>query len=296
MEYIILGNDGKEYGPLDADTLQRWVENGRVSRDTQVRNSLMRKWNPAGSLDILQESFKIFQENEKAEAGVAGKLKGALFGQKQEKGAKKKDLNTAFKQKYVPNPASVTQRIGSFVFDTLILAFVGVVLFVIMNIYTGTLGLGDFSSGTSSLTEEKALVKEEGATVGETDNKNAVEESIDSLQGGCSNVPEDVKANVPKLKNVFYKFFIIFLAIVLFYYGIGLGLFAQTLGMRYWGIFLVKGYNDEAFALRGFAFALGMFVFGILSPIIVLLNPQHRSIHGYLTGTRLIRIAAKPKV
>ena len=298
MEYIVLGKDGKEYGPVDADTLQLWVEHGRVLKDTQVRNALMKKWNPAGSIDILQEAFKVYHENEQAEAGISGKLKGALFGQKQEKEPKKEEVNTAFKQKYIPNPASVTQRIGAFIFDSIILASVGIVLFIMMNIYAGTLGLGNFSLPKSSSAEENVAMKVDGVAMENVDDKSGVEESFDLLaeEGAYSDVPADVKANIPKLKNVFYKFFAIFVAIVLLYYGIGLGLFAQTLGMHYWGIFLVKDYNDEAFAARGFAFALAMFALGILSPVFVLLNPQHRSIHGYITGTRLIRIAAKPKV
>ena len=57
MEYIVLGQDDNEYGPVDADTLKKWVEHGRVFRDTQVRNSLMKKWTEAGTLDFLEEAF-----------------------------------------------------------------------------------------------------------------------------------------------------------------------------------------------------------------------------------------------
>ena len=305
MEYIVLGKDGKEYGPVDADTLQLWVEHGRVSKDTQVRNSLMKKWNTAGSIDILEEAFKVYQQNEKAEEGISGKLKGVLFGQKQqEEEPVEKEVRTAFKQKHIPNPASVIQRIGAFVFDSLILGSFGVALFVFMNIYTGTLGLGDFSFGLPPSVEEGEInmdvVNSTGDETiakvdGEADSLESIEASVEPPGGASFVVSKDVKANIPKLKNVFYKFFAIFVAVVLLYYGIGLGLFAKTLGMHYWGIFLVKGYNDEAFAARAFAFVLAMLAVGIVSPIVVLLNPQHRSIHGYLTGTRLIRVAAKPK-
>ena len=318
MEYIVLGKDGQEYGPVDADTLKVWVEHGRVFKDTQVRNALMKKWNPASSIDILEEAFAVYQQNEKAEEGVGGKLKGMLFGQKnQDKVVEEKEVRTAFKQKHLPNPASVTQRMGAFLFDSLILAAFGIVLFIIMNIYAGTLGLGDFSYGLSAPLEGEdgglsetadvsdASVDQSGEDVdqnstekidGEGNSEESGEEALEPPGGAPFVVSEEVKANIPKLKNVFYKFFAIFVAVVLLYYGIGLGLFAQTLGMHYWGIFLVKGYNDEAFAARAFAFVLAMFAVGIVSPIVVLLNPQHRSIHGYLTGTRLIRIAAKPKV
>jgi len=316
MEYIVLGKDGKEYGPVDPETLKKWVEHGRVLKDTQVRNALMKKWNEAGKLDLLEESFAIHQQNEKAEEGVSGKLMGMLgFGKNQEDEPEEKEVRTAFIQKYVPNPASAGQRIGAFIFDSLIIISFGIVLFIVMNISTGTLGLGDFSLGQSALTADNSQIDNtddindsdteninkdsaEDETTADSADTDITEEEIDSEAVELDvpfTVSEEVKANVPRLNNSFYNYFAIFAAGVLLYYGIALGLFAQTYGMHYWGIIIVKGYNDEAFPARTFAFTIAMFAIGIITPIIVLLNPQHRSIHGYLTGTRLIRVAAKPK-
>jgi uncharacterized RDD family membrane protein YckC len=315
MKYIVLGKDGKEYGPVDPDTLKKWVEHGRVFKDTQVRNALMKKWNEAGTLDLLQESFAVQQQNEEAEEGVSDKLLGILgFGKANNEEPEEIEVKTAFKQKYVPNPATPGQRIGAFIFDAVICLAFGIILFIIMNISTGTLGLGDFSLGQSTeianTSESDTIPSPESSKnedISDTDKDNNNPESITSANSEASDttnqpnfsdtftVPEEVKANVPKLNSSFYHYFAIFVAGILLYYGIGLGLFAQTLGMHYWGILIVKGYNDEAFPARTFAFTIGMFAIGIITPIVVLLNPQHRSIHGYLTGTRLIRIAAKPK-
>ena len=319
MEYIVLGKDGKEYGPVDADTLQVWVEHGRVFKDTQIRNSLMKKWNEAGTLDILEDAFSVHQENEKAEEGVGDKVKGMLFGKKQNEPKKEEEVRTAFKQKYIPNPAGVGQRMGAFLFDALILATFGLILFIVMNIYTGTFGLGDFSYGPPPAVDEFDSVDDEvtdpaetevdetkknvdekitGTVVGETDSEGdeALAEEEAAPEDELFVLSDEAKSNAAQLNNTFYKFFTIFVIVTLLYYGVALGLFAKTLGMHYWGIFIVKGYSDEAFAGRSFAFVVAMFAIGIVTPIVVLLNPQHRSIHGYLTGTRLIRIAAKPKV
>ena len=35
--YKILGGDGKEYGPISADTLRQWVSEGRANAQTQVQ-------------------------------------------------------------------------------------------------------------------------------------------------------------------------------------------------------------------------------------------------------------------
>ena len=34
--YRILGGDGKQYGPVDADTLRQWIADGRANAQTQV--------------------------------------------------------------------------------------------------------------------------------------------------------------------------------------------------------------------------------------------------------------------
>ena len=38
MRYHVLGGDGKQYGPIDIETLRRWADEGRVLPDTQVRD------------------------------------------------------------------------------------------------------------------------------------------------------------------------------------------------------------------------------------------------------------------
>ncbi|MBI1333819.1 MAG: hypothetical protein GC165_13175 [Armatimonadetes bacterium] len=37
-QYIVRSPDGREYGPVDLVTLQQWVQQGRVTHDTKVRN------------------------------------------------------------------------------------------------------------------------------------------------------------------------------------------------------------------------------------------------------------------
>ena len=98
-----------------------------------------------------------------------------------------------------------------------------------------------------------------------------------------------------QLKNSVGFYLTIFVMGVFLYYGISLGVVAQTYGMWFWGIIIVKGYDNECLPARAFLFTVAMFAIGIVTPLVVLLNPQGRSLHGYLTGTRLIRVAAKPK-
>ena len=48
--YRILGGDGKQYGPVDADTLRQWIADGRANAQTQVFAEGGTAWVPLGSL------------------------------------------------------------------------------------------------------------------------------------------------------------------------------------------------------------------------------------------------------
>ncbi len=307
MEYIVLSkDDNKEYGPVDADTLRKWVEHGRVFKDTQVRNSLMKKWNEAGTMDILDGAFDVQDVHEEDEEGVGGKLMGMFGLKKEHEVTQERDIKTAFKQKYLPFPASAGQRVGAFAIDAFLIACFAFVLFLFMNWTSGTFGLGDFSLGTSDATEE---VIDESSDEIPTDT--AVEENVadtkikdeddeeEKIEKEKIETPffvtEETQINAAGLNQSFKNYFTFFVTVVMLYYGIGLGLFAQTGGMWFWGIIIVKGYDKAVFPARAFAFTIAMFVVGIVTPVVVLLNPKRRSLQGYLTGTRLIRVAAKSK-
>lgn len=97
------------------------------------------------------------------------------------------------------------------------------------------------------------------------------------------------------IQSVFNKLFFVWILVVLLYFGLGLGLYAQTLGMWFWGIFIAKTDMEEVFLLRAFAFVLLMLTTCILMPAFVFLNPKKRALHDIITNTMIIRIAGKPK-
>ena len=299
MEYIVLGEDDKEYGPVDGETLKKWVEHGRVFKDTQIRNALMKKWNEAGTLDFLEEAFDLQEVHEEEEEGVGGKLKDML-GLKQEHDITPEgDVKTAFKYTFIPNPASVGQRIGAFAVDSLVMACLAILLFLMMNSSAGTMGLGESSPDADFVSEESIEEGEEGAdTTAKTvtdDDGTVVEEDSEGMTADPYQPFVPTKQQIDQLNNSFGSYFFIFMTGVFLYYGIGLGVFAQTYGMWFWGIIIVKGYDYECFPARALAYTVAMFAIGITTPIVVAVNPLQRSLQGYLTGTRLIRVAAKPK-
>jgi len=48
--YKILGGDGKEYGPVSAETLQQWIREGRANAQTQVLPEGESGWKPLGQV------------------------------------------------------------------------------------------------------------------------------------------------------------------------------------------------------------------------------------------------------
>lgn len=55
--YKILGGDGKEYGPVSAETLQQWVNEGRANAQTQVQAEGGTGWTAMGQLPEFATLF-----------------------------------------------------------------------------------------------------------------------------------------------------------------------------------------------------------------------------------------------
>ena len=325
MKYIVLGKDGKEYGPVDAETLEKWVEHGRVFKDSKVRNALMMKWNDAGKLDFLADAFKLQEQHEEEESSsITGKIMGFIAGaQEKHEVQQDEDKRTAFRQKYTPKPAGVFQRIGSFAIDTVIIGAFGLILFFVMVISTGTwitVETTDGLASIASLAEKKEFAPLEGREgevieIVDLDTLKEAEKSgaqpapsatpMPTARPAAQQTPDAVQDTEPtprkqfpppyQLRRKFNALFTLFAFSVFLYYGISLGIYAQTVGMWYFGLIIVRGHDSEALPARTFAYALLSLVFAPITPFVVLLNPAHRSIQGYLTGTRLISITAKAK-
>ncbi len=71
-----------------------------------------------------------------------------------------------------------------------------------------------------------------------------------------------------------------------FYYSISLSVYAQTIGMYYWGIFLARKDLEEAYFLRCFFYT---YLWMITFPLLIICFPFFkRNLAELLTGTRVI--------
>ena len=99
--------------------------------------------------------------------------------------------------------------------------------------------------------------------------------------------------NVADFRNAITIGSLIMVLIILLYYTLCIGYFAQTFGMWFWGLFVARPGKDtrEAYFFRAFLFALFMIPFGLLMPIFVFICGC--GIHDLLAGVRVYHIAGK---
>ena len=237
MNYIV-EVEGKEYGPIDQETLVKWIENGRVFQDTKVRNALIKKWCEAGTLAALQGAFAA-QEAKYEKPGALGGLLKSIAPTEAGK-AKKEAEGTAFKYRYLPGPAPFSLRLAAFAFDAVLMLLFALFCF-----------------------------------------------------GFCVVVAKSTGA----ANAAFYLMFFAFVCGLLAYFSVGVGVFAQTFGMWFWGL-MVSRHDEEAspvFLVRAYVFSVLLLLFGALTPLVMFVNGDRRALHEMLTDTRVIRISAKAK-
>jgi prepilin-type processing-associated H-X9-DG protein len=58
--YFIIGGDGKQYGPISADDLRKWIAEGRVNAQTKARVEGATEWQSLSSLPELGDAFRGF--------------------------------------------------------------------------------------------------------------------------------------------------------------------------------------------------------------------------------------------
>jgi uncharacterized RDD family membrane protein YckC len=89
----------------------------------------------------------------------------------------------------------------------------------------------------------------------------------------------------------------VFFAFSILYLGGCIAVFAQTLGMWFFGILLVRNCDEatEVYFLRAYFYALLMIIFGIISPISNFILFKKRALHDFISDTQVVSISARPR-
>lgn len=56
-EYRVMGEDGQDYGPVDAKQIRIWVAEQRLERKTPIKSGDMKDWDFLGSLPEFADLF-----------------------------------------------------------------------------------------------------------------------------------------------------------------------------------------------------------------------------------------------
>ncbi len=361
MEFVVRTKDGSVEGPVDQETLKKWVELDKIVADTPVRNAMLANWKEARDIEFLRElldvqTARLEAEVEANKGFIDRTLELIGFGNDAAKRkALAKEKSSAFKYEFIPNPASVPLRTMAALFDLLLIGALALVLFFagVSTVYSKALLTSARNSADAKEAREASelvvAAKAAAAKAAAAQEEAAKQEAAKEPEKAAPEKKEPPKAPLPEPKgeviesyapglkddvtlgcrlgtiwtdkslgtayacinpdegnalwcernfmnSTFYTLFAAFVATVLLYYGIALGVFAQTFGMWYWGIFIVKPEElEEVFPLRAYIFAiLGIFL-GFLTPFMSYVTPNRRTAHDLIAGVRVIRISAKPK-
>ncbi|GEM_PF-2135434 len=309
MKYIVKGDEGKEYGPVDEETLRKWTEAGRILPQTEVRNTMIRKWNKASDFDFLKPAFALQSSRVEEEKNSFEKFSehlNILFGGRKKTPETLTPYATAFKNRYIHDPATLPQRLASMCFDIAILFIFGFILFL------------SFAQGVPAPKTPEPAKQQETAVPQDANAPTAVTAPAGTAPATAT-APTTTPAPVPaaaapapapepaqeavklppqpneELNSSFRKHCYLFILGALLYYSIALGIFAQTFGMWFWGIIITRTNLEEVFLGRAYVFTVLMLILGVITPIMLLFNPYKRALHEILSGTMLIKIAARPK-
>jgi uncharacterized RDD family membrane protein YckC len=343
MKYIIKDVQGNEHGPVDEETLAKWVDEDRVTAETPVRSQLLKGWKCAEDVPFLKERLAEQTERRKqVDSGVKKSLsaikgvKGKLFT--------KKESGTAFVHQHIPKNAGALHRFYAFLYDLVIIALVGGLIGAGSLWYAYNYAGSHTDSSVAELAEKDMMLPKKAEKIMQAvglNEKKAPKKTDEEKQAEL-----DVKKNRPIYDNLnaqtapytkadahggygrgslwinktdgsryvclgaqpgkarwinvsliseFLTWFSIgMLLLIVLYYGISLGYFAQTFGMWFWGIFITKKDISEVYYFRAFLFTVFMLLFGILSPLFVYVF--RRGLHDILTGVRIIGVAGTSRV
>jgi len=83
------------------------------------------------------------------------------------------------------------------------------------------------------------------------------------------------------------------LFVVLAYFSIMIGCFTQTVGQRFWGLFLIRTNGKPFWIGRVFFFSVFLVIFGLLTPFFLFAGAK--TFQELLTGTRLAKVLVARK-
>ncbi|QSH41638.1 hypothetical protein P0136_07000 [Lentisphaerota bacterium ZTH] len=153
MNFIIRDASGVEHGPVDEETIAKWVDEDRVTPETPVRNSLINTWKAAGDLKFLLERFSE-QEKRRAAAESSAKKSARAVKSMAKSFVNNKETGTMFRHKHIPEYATTGRRLLALLCDLLLVFIVGCLFFSCGMYYAHDLA-GKYTDNSRRMLAEK---------------------------------------------------------------------------------------------------------------------------------------------
>ena len=128
MKYMVRSTDGKEYGPVDQETLVQWAKAGRVTEHYEIRNALMKKGNPAYKVPFLQDIIKTQKSIRDRNRPVSTRISNLINPEDGSEFKNTTSLNQPGRFQFSPGPTDL--RFLAWLIDTSIVICIGIFMFV----------------------------------------------------------------------------------------------------------------------------------------------------------------------
>ena len=132
MKYFVQTVDGKEYGPVDQEVLIQWAKAGRVTKDCEIRNELMRKGTSASLVPflkpIISKQKSVVDQNRPATARIK-----QLFVSEEDN--TRHQAHNLTKSGNMASGGSTDLRLGAWLTDTFLLGVLGAGLLWITSLF-----------------------------------------------------------------------------------------------------------------------------------------------------------------
>ena len=127
MQFIYLDPEGNPCGPVDESDIVKMIQEGTITRDTAIRNTLLPEFRTVAEIDNFKEALEQAPDAEAyreipVELGVIERLKLASQPDRA------KAESTAYQGKFRVSDATFQHRLYAALFDCLIFAVVGALL------------------------------------------------------------------------------------------------------------------------------------------------------------------------
>ena len=302
MQYIYINDDGNEVGPVALDNILQAIGKGVVHKDTPVRNSVMKAFSPAsdhqalrkalidaGNMSARRKGETIYEYNRRIDASFSGGL----------------DRSHAFVRDVKIVDGTVAKRLLSALTDWLVLlAVLGVMLlFTISSEFRSPASLNKLNVERRVWEVADPATTPHGSifSFGQFEDGGAKQQyrvfrdrrTIEVLNHETRTLAQ---YDLNKVLTAMTITAAIWAMVVIFYFVFLLGYFAQTIGMWFWGLVLVKDMSEidvdyQITYSRAAQYTLAMFLFGWMLPISCFLT-KRRGVHCLMTRSRVADISA----